>query len=67
MANQISEIEHLMKMLHYEVAQQTATKEKVDYIVKKEQEMQQRKDTDEHKLVKTLLDDVSVQTRQLNS
>ena len=40
LTSQINEIEYLMKMLQHEVAQQNATKEKVEFVVRKEQEMQ---------------------------
>lgn len=36
-----------MRMLNYEVSQQEATKQKVEYVVEKEKSMQQRKDQDE--------------------
>ena len=48
---QIGEIEQLMRMLQSEVAAQAATKQKVEFVVQKEQQMQQRKDQDEAKLV----------------
>ena len=48
---QMGEIEQLMRMLQSEVAAQAATKQKVEFVVQKEQQMQQRKDQDEAKLV----------------
>jgi len=45
--DQVSEIEHLMRLLNFELAQQKATKGKVEFVALKEQEMQQQKDARE--------------------
>ena len=63
---QIGEIEQLMRMLQSEVAAQAATKQKVEFVVQKEQQMQQRKDQDEAKLVQTLMGDIQQQSSWLN-
>ena len=61
----MNEIEHLMRMLNFEIKQQDATREKVEFVAAKEKEMQKRKDADESKLVKALVNDLQSQVRTL--
>jgi hypothetical protein len=65
-SRQIHEIEHLMRLLNYEVGTQEATKEKVQLTMQREKELQERKDRDETQLVSMIQNDVEKQYHALS-
>lgn len=56
-----------MNLLNYEIGQQEATKQKVDFVADLEQQMQSQKDQQESAMVQALVADLESQLHQLDS
>jgi len=56
-----------MNLLNYEIGQQEATKQKVDFVADLEQQMQSQKDQQEGAMVQALVADLESQLHQLDS
>ena len=60
---QISEIEHLIRQLKYEIESTTVDTKRIQLIVEKEDELLNKKGAEEKRVVKLVCDDIKDQIR----